>query len=54
VVISELARKGLESVSPAGSGKKRNGFPLFDVPQSARPATTALVKEILADEDLPS
>jgi len=54
VVISELARKGLEAASPAGSERQRNGFPLFDVPRGAPSATTAMVKEILADEDLPS
>lgn len=53
-VISEWARKGLEASRTPPSTLERNGFPLFSVPPRTPPATTEIVNEILADEDLPT
>ena len=53
-VISELARRGLESGRAGVAEASRNGFPLFCVPPGALPVTSETVKRILADEDLPA
>ncbi len=45
-VISELARRGLE-IRPSTKAR-RNGFPVFHVPQSARPLT---LEDVHRDED---
>jgi hypothetical protein len=44
-VISELARRGLEA---RGKTRVRHGFPVFDVPERARPLTLA---DVRLDED---
>ncbi len=53
-VISQWARKGLEASRTPPSELERNGFPLFSVPAGTAPVTTEIVREILADEDLPA
>lgn len=47
-VVSELARKGL--AAPVGSGRKRKGFPVFEVPADAPPLTREMVRAALEDE----
>ena len=44
-VISELARRGLEARPKVGT---RRGFPVFQVPQGARPLTP---EDVRRDED---
>jgi hypothetical protein len=52
-VISDLARKGLSTVS-SKAGSRKSGFPVFPVPADARPLTSSTVKSILSDEGLPA
>jgi len=47
-VVSELARKGL--AAPVGGGRKRKGFPVFEVPADAPPLTREMVRAALEDE----
>ena len=42
-VVSELMRKGLYAQAPVKAGK--GGFPVFQVPASARPITLDIVKQ---------
>jgi len=53
-VISELARRGLESGKAQAADGLRNGFPVFSVAPNAPPVTSETVKQLLADEDLPA
>jgi hypothetical protein len=53
-VMSELARRGLESGKARAAEGLRNGFPVFAVAPGTPPATSDVVKQILADEDLPA
>lgn len=52
-IISALARKGLETTT-GRNNQRKSGFPIFSVPASAQPLTSAAVKSILSDEGLPS
>ncbi len=52
-VISELARRGL-SRSTGRIGHTASGFPVFDIPENAKPLSSATVKSILSDEGLPT
>lgn len=53
-VISELARRGLESGRAQAAGDLRNGFPVFAVASGTPAVTSETVKQLLADEDLPA
>ncbi len=53
-VISELAKRGIEAGKASGSQSSRNGFPVFALPTDTPPVTSELVKQLLADEDLPA
>ena len=53
-VISELARRGLESDSARATDGLRNGFPVFSVGPGTPPVASETVKQLLADEDLPA
>ena len=46
-VVSELARRGLR---PARPGRRRKGFPVFDVPATARPITPEAVRLALEED----
>jgi hypothetical protein len=46
-VVSELARKGL--VAPVRGGRKRKGFPMFEVPEDAPPLTREMVSAALEE-----
>jgi len=48
-VISELARKGL-SLSYGKTRDRSSGFPVFSVPEGAKPLSSSTVKTLLADE----
>ncbi len=52
-IISDLARKGL-AITTGDNSQRKTGFPVFSVPASARPLTSATIKSILADEGIPS
>ncbi|HXT99062.1 MAG TPA: antitoxin [Polyangia bacterium] len=47
-VVSELARKGL--AAPVSGGRKRRGFPVFEVLPDAPPLTREMVRAALEDE----
>ncbi|MBT5926153.1 MAG: DUF2191 domain-containing protein [Verrucomicrobia bacterium] len=51
-IISHLALKGIES-SRAKVESMRNGFPVFSKSEESPIIIQKLVKELLADEDLP-
>ena len=51
-IISNLALKGIES-SRATVESTRNGIPVFSQSEESPIITQKLVKELLADEDLP-
>jgi len=53
-VLSELARRGLDSGRAQAADGKRNAFPVFAVAPGTPPVTTETVRRILADEDLPA
>ena len=53
-VISAWARQGLEVSHSHISARKRNGFPVFQVPIGAAPVTSETVKQLLDNEDLPA
>jgi hypothetical protein len=53
-VISELARRGLESGRAQAGEDLRNGFPVFAVAPGTPAVTSETVKQLLADEDLPA
>jgi hypothetical protein len=52
-IISALARKGL-AITTGRNTQRKSGFPIFSVPASACPLTSATVKSLLTDEGLPS
>ena len=43
--LSELARRGLNATSRVCTSKRRTGFPVFSVPQGARPITLEDVRK---------
>jgi hypothetical protein len=47
-VVSDLARMGLRARVQVG--KRRRGFPMFDVPPNAPPLTAEMVQSALDDE----
>jgi hypothetical protein len=47
-VVSELARKGL--AAPVRSGRKRKGFPVFEVHPDTPPLTREMVSAALEDK----
>ena len=53
VVLSELARKGLESERPAGLSE-HSAFPVFEVPPDAETLTVQSVQAIIDYEGLPA
>jgi hypothetical protein len=53
-VISELARKSLETNRPVGPRQQRAAFPVFEVPPDAEALTVQSVQAIIDHEGLPA
>ncbi len=52
-IISEWARRGIDSRGSCHKGLERNGFLLFSVPDGTVPLTSETVRDLLAHEDIP-